>query len=171
MFSAHSGAWGIDPHCQLGSWCCQSQDAAMRVLQPCEPYWCGKLGTEKQQQRHFTSIQVIFQGHLFSVPLWKRTEIQHFSLPLLWHIPCTQELAQHPTLLGNHCVCTLREELLGLASSMASPRHHPTLMCTPDAAHHSCQWLLYFISLCCCLPGSMGCSVLSFGYTVNGLTL
>lgn len=76
-----------------------------------------------------------------------------------------------PPLLGNHCVCTLREELLGLASSMASPRHHPTLMCTPDAAHHSCQWLLYFISLCCCLPGSMGCSVLSFGYTVNGLTL
>ena len=108
-------------------------------MQPCEPYRCGKLGTEKQQQWHFTSIQVIFQGHLFSVPLWKRTEIQHFSLPLLWHIPCNQELAQHPTLAPSvrKPLClhpegrTARAGIIyGVPTAPSHPHVHPGC-CTP----------------------------------------
>lgn len=41
----------------------------MRVLQPCEPYRCGKLGTEKQQQQHFYVHPSYLPGSFIFFPL------------------------------------------------------------------------------------------------------
>lgn len=64
-----------------------------------------------------------------------------------------------------------RVELLGLASLVESSRHRsvPTAAqgssaAALDVARPSCQWLLYFISLCCCFPGSMWSSAVSSGF-------
>ena len=141
----------------------------IRMLEPCETYWCRililKNNSSTLRLGSLLSTLTLLQNHFFSVLLWERKKIWQFPLLLPWHILCARELAQRSwycPLLGRRCVCTPREELLGLASLVESPRHCPAPAAAQgasaaalDAARPFCQWLLYFISLCSCFPGSM----------------
>ena len=140
----------------------------IRMLEPCETYWCRililKNNSSTLRLGSFLSTLTLLQNHFFSVLLWERKNIWQFPLLLPWHILCARELAQcswYCPLLGRRCVCTPREELLGLASLVESHGTVPRQLLPREQAQP--PWMLHALSvngccissLCSCFPGSM----------------